>query len=92
MHIVAHSMGNRAIHGLLRSIDADGKLEGVKVASLILAAPDVDAEVFKTEVVPRLAGLSDYTELYVNENDKALLASKLPGDPAREGEHTGAAA
>ena len=86
MHIVAHSMGNRAIAGLLRTIDDQGPLKGVTVKSLILAAPDVDAEVFKTEVAPRVGKLTSYAELYINEGDKALLASKLVhGDKPRAG-------
>jgi esterase/lipase superfamily enzyme len=77
LHIVAHSMGTRTIGGLVKSIQTQGAIPGVEIASLILAAPDIDAEVFKTDIAPRLGTLSKRSALYVNAGDKALLASKI---------------
>jgi esterase/lipase superfamily enzyme len=74
IHVLAHSMGNRA---LLRAIDRmlkQGIGGGVQFGQLLLAAPDVDAAVF-TELATACTSVSTRTTLYVCEKDKALEAS-----------------
>lgn len=82
IHIIAHSMGNR---GLLRAMerirDAAERGSPVKFGQILLAAPDVDAQVFSTlaTVYSRLAAR---TTLYVSPADKAVELSKwLHGAP-----------
>ena len=70
--VIAHSMGNR---GFLRSVIAAEKKTSIRFGQIILAAPDVDADVFRNlaTIYPRI---SDRTTLYVSQKDKALWLSQ----------------
>jgi esterase/lipase superfamily enzyme len=75
VHLIAHSMGNR---GLLRSLHriADRVTAGGRVpfGQIFLAAPDVDADLFRqlADVYQRVARR---TTLYASSRDRALAAS-----------------
>jgi esterase/lipase superfamily enzyme len=43
---------------------------------IIMIAPDIDAEVFRQDMAPRLARTGIHMTLYASSNDRALLASK----------------
>jgi len=74
IHIVAHSMGNRALAFALRSMTAES-LASRRFTQIALTAPDIDADIFRglASAIARTAGR---TTLYVSSNDKALAASK----------------
>jgi esterase/lipase superfamily enzyme len=76
VHIIAHSMGNR---GLLRAMDAIANAAAsqakVSFGQLFLAAPDVDAQLFKN-LATAYRRLSTRTTLYVTNNDKAIGLSR----------------
>ncbi|HEY0214427.1 MAG TPA: alpha/beta hydrolase [Paenirhodobacter sp.] len=76
VHIIAHSMGNR---GLLRAMDAIAKIVAlatpVRFGQVILAAPDVDAQLF-ANLATAYGQLSQRTTLYVTTNDKAIGLSR----------------
>jgi esterase/lipase superfamily enzyme len=76
VHIVAHSMGNR---GLLRAMDAIAKTAAsatpVRFGQIILAAPDVDAQLF-TNLAAGYTQISTRATLYVTTNDKAIGLSR----------------
>ncbi len=79
IHLVAHSMGNRAVtEVLLRYATAAGRAPGAspQFNQIVLVAPDVDADVFRDEIVPRIRPLGDRITLYASANDKALKVSK----------------
>ena len=75
LHIIAHSMGNR---GLLRSIAKIAEqFQGQNTTpfgQILLAAPDVDPDVFNhlATIYPTIA---ERTTLYISNKDKALAAS-----------------
>jgi esterase/lipase superfamily enzyme len=77
VHIIAHSMGNR---GLLRSIEriasAARERSGIKFGQILLAAPDVDADVFRA-IAHYYPQVSARTTLYVSSRDKALGMSEF---------------
>jgi esterase/lipase superfamily enzyme len=85
VHILAHSMGNRLVSSSFQGWEVGDHLpEGIAPPEmrLILAAPDVDAEWFKTEVANELPERVDHVTLYTSPNDLALLASQeVNGDP-----------
>jgi esterase/lipase superfamily enzyme len=85
IHIIAHSMGNR---GLLRAMERivgmSESREKVKFGQIFLAAPDVDAQVFRT-LARAYAQLSERTTLYASEKDKALAMSEFLHDYDRAG-------
>ena len=74
VHIIAHSIGNR---GLLRAVsDIQKESPEVKFGQIILAAPDVDVDVFKN-IAKAYPMLSDKTTLYVSPKDVAVWFSKV---------------
>lgn len=74
VHIVAHSMGNRVLVRVMQRIMSDPETKDIKFGQIILAAPDIDTEVFY-ELAAAYPKLSDRTTLYVSQKDKALEAS-----------------
>ncbi|MBI3574670.1 MAG: alpha/beta fold hydrolase [Gammaproteobacteria bacterium] len=84
VHVLAHSMGNRALAAALREHVCERGPE--KLHHVILAAPDIDAEVFRRDVIPALNGAAQHVTLYVSEDDKALRASRVVHGYERAGE------
>jgi esterase/lipase superfamily enzyme len=84
IHIIAHSMGNRAVCDALKALSYDTTSQ-LRFNHLVLAAPDIDADTFR-ELAATLQRLSARITLYESSKDKALFASKaLHGNP-RAGE------
>ena len=85
VHIIAHSMGNR---GLLRAMDAiagaAASAAPVRFGQVFLAAPDVDATVFRN-LAAAYGKLCTRTTLYVTNNDKAIGLSRILHRYARVG-------
>lgn len=74
--LVAHSMGNRGAAWALADLARDQPRETVnKIRDVILAAPDIDAAVFRKDLAPRLSNGYRRVTLYASANDKALLLS-----------------
>jgi esterase/lipase superfamily enzyme len=78
--IVAHSMGSRIVtSSLAEMLQADPNLAR-KLTHLVLAAPDLDAAVFKEQIMPILAKSDVPMTVYASSKDKALMTSvKLHG-------------
>ncbi|MFM1815635.1 MAG: hypothetical protein RLZ98_2330 [Pseudomonadota bacterium] len=77
LHIAAHSMGNRIVTDAL--IDVAHRLtpeERSVLHEIVLTAPDIDAETFKTHIAPRLAAVVPRISLYASDNDSALGLSE----------------
>ena len=74
VHVIAHSMGNRALVDALSTLHSDGTV-GMFLNEVIMAAPDIDADIFKAAVVGLKGKARRYT-LYGSEKDEALMASK----------------
>jgi esterase/lipase superfamily enzyme len=76
VHVIAHSMGNR---GLLRAIQrilaAVQPQSPVKFGHFILAAPDIDRDLF-LKLAALYQRVSRRTTLYVSPKDRALAASR----------------
>jgi esterase/lipase superfamily enzyme len=87
IHIIAHSMGNRAVTDVLKEIRLElGKDKSKLFNQVILAAPDVDAQVFVNDIAPRIKDTADRVTLYASSNDRALIASKIVHGYPRAGE------
>lgn len=76
IYLIAHSMGSRAISKVLSDVSNSVPLFNKKVKELILAAPDIDAEVFKTSIAPKLMTSCQRITLYTSDADLALGVSK----------------
>lgn len=73
--ILAHSMGNwLLLESLRRQAERDGRVSE-KISTVIMAAADVDVDVFKTEM-EHLGAARPHFMLFVSENDGALRASR----------------
>ncbi|HJR43310.1 MAG TPA: alpha/beta hydrolase [Gemmatimonadaceae bacterium] len=72
IHVVAHSMGNRVLAGALRNLAPD---VARRIGQVVLTAPDIDAEVFETQVVPAMRQLGVRLTMYSSSADRALQAS-----------------
>ena len=54
-----------------------------KFSEIVLAAPDIDADVFRNDIAPALAGPGLPVTLYASSVDLAMVASqKVGGAPA----------
>lgn len=87
LYLVAHSMGTRVLSNAVTSVmNERPDLKG-RFAEIILAAPDIDADVFKKDLAPRLIEAARNTTLYANEDDRALMTSrKVHGGYPRAGD------
>jgi esterase/lipase superfamily enzyme len=82
VHLIAHSMGNRALTSALVAVAADMKGEARMFREVVLTAPDIDADVFKRDIAPEIARTAQRVTLYASSNDEALAMSKrLHGYP-----------
>jgi len=84
--VIAHSMGNRLLTTALKEIGlAMQSGEGPIVREIILAAPDIDRDVFEqaAEAVMRTGGR---VTLYASDRDKALKASFVVNGYPRAGD------
>jgi esterase/lipase superfamily enzyme len=83
IHIIAHSMGNFVVLEALNELAKAGTLPDL--AEIVMAAPDVDVDVYKTlasNVRPLTRGMT----LYASANDKALVASRKAAGKPRAGD------
>ncbi|MBI6953599.1 alpha/beta hydrolase [Pseudomonas sp. CCOS 191] len=86
VYLVAHSMGTRGLTRALAALSTERPELVQKIKGLILAAPDIDAEVFRRDIAPKLVSQGRSFTLYASSNDKALRASKMIHGYSRAGE------
>ena len=79
IHLIAHSMGNRAL--LRVAIQLQNQL---RFGQIILAAPDVDADFFH-DMAKVYSKISERTTLYVSKTDKPVKFSQKVHDRSRVG-------
>ena len=88
IHLVAHSMGNRALTDALELMALRrGQRPGDPpvFGQILFAAPDLDAGLFR-EMLPTIRPLARRLTLYASERDWALVAArKLHGNALRAG-------
>ena len=78
IHLVAHSMGNRALIEALQTFLSRRAPENRRhvFGQILFTAPDVDRDYF-TDAIQSLRGAADRVTLYASNNDKALRASQF---------------
>jgi esterase/lipase superfamily enzyme len=88
--VIAHSMGNLPLLNVLRDLGPSLPPD-VRLSELILAAPDVDRDVF-ANLIAAIKGYGRGITLYCSANDRAMIASRqvaggMPraGDVPRDG-------
>lgn len=101
IHLIAHSMGNRALTRALERMRledleareaARGRGEEPPPATrepfqqIVLAAPDIDAAVFRDDLVPAIRGEGRRITLLASTKDEALQASREWNGEPRAGD------
>jgi esterase/lipase superfamily enzyme len=82
VHLVAHSMGNRALAAALREISHQPDGQRPIFSEVVLTAPDIDADTFKRELAPAIVKTAQRVTLYASSNDEALrLSQSVHGYP-----------
>ena len=87
--VIGHSMGGWLTMETLRSLAvANDQTTLNRINKVVLAAPDVDMDVFRTQVA-RLGPLARRMTVYVSSDDYALgMSSRLFGNKVRAGDNT----
>ena len=86
VYIIAHSMGSRIVGQALKARVDQGK-ETKHIRELLLAAPDINAEIFRSVIAPKLAAMQNTrTTVYASSSDLALRAAKIVYGFERVGE------
>jgi len=76
VNILAHSMGNWVTLEALRGKAIGGGKIGSKIKNVFLVAPDVDVDVFRTQI-RRMGNARPRFALFVAQDDKALSLSQF---------------
>ena len=91
IYLMAHSMGNRALSKAVMSSNNsnDKKILSTSYSSIMMAAPDIDQDVFKRDIAPVLKLTGASITIYTSANDNALKASSGLHNDKRVGEIIG---
>lgn len=82
LHIIAHSMGNRALLAVLENwTHVEGE---TPISQIVLAAPDVDTGRFKQ--IAKVFGHYDQVTLYASRDDRAIKVSRAVKSLPRAGD------
>jgi esterase/lipase superfamily enzyme len=82
IHVIAHSMGADATCRAIADLGDRGKI----FDQIILAAPDIDSEVFRVQIAPRMTKTANRTTMYCSKKDWALMLSRNFNDSTRAGD------
>lgn len=75
VHLIAHSMGNRAAVAAIRELEVHAMPpDAARLSQFVLAAPDIDADTFR-QLAQDFAAKPQRCTLYANSEDRALAAS-----------------
>lgn len=86
VHLIAHSMGNRALTEALAALQNDVvRPRPTNLGEVVLTAPDMEVGLFK-RAVKAVKALVRHVTLYASSRDKALLASHTFHSNARAGD------
>jgi esterase/lipase superfamily enzyme len=75
LHIIAHSMGNIVLSEALMQLRREDFFPNLIINQIILAAPDIDKDIFIQQIMPTIRGIARLT-LYASDKDKALVTSR----------------
>jgi len=89
VHLIAHSMGNRALTSALCNLSVELGEDAKVFRQVILTAPDIDADVFRRDIAPAIVKTADRVTLYASSKDEALALSKKYHGYPRAGDSGG---
>jgi esterase/lipase superfamily enzyme len=76
-YVVSHSMGNRPVTRALIELARTRPDVVAQVTELVLAAPDIDRDVFADQLAPELRKVCQRITLYASSRDLAMKLSKI---------------
>ena len=77
IHVIAHSLGNRAFLNAFTNILKNRTPEDAwKFGEIILVAPDVDRSIFERDIIPVINNIPSRVTLYISSLDIPLIASQ----------------
>jgi len=79
IHLIAHSMGSRLLAGALMAVADDlNTRHGPVFCDVILAAPDIDSDLFRDVIVGELlrSGLAEHYTVYASSADNVIKTSQ----------------
>lgn len=82
INLIAHSMGNVGLTQAIAKMGVDRPIFN----QVVLAAPDIDAQIFRNEIAPRITNKARRVTLYTSKNDLALVASRFFNASGRLGD------
>lgn len=85
VHVIAHSMGNRALTFALDRLASGGRRDTL-FNTVVMAAADVDAQRFEQQLAGRIRPLMRRMTIYMSDADMALRASRILSTNLRLGE------
>src|SRR5215475_4703084 len=87
VYVIAHSLGNRIVTNALKERT---RRPTPKISELLLAAPDVNEQIFREQIVPALAAMKNTRRtIYASSTDVALKAAKIGHGFRRVGDAAG---
>ncbi|CAG9932039.1 alpha/beta hydrolase [Candidatus Nitrotoga arctica] len=86
VYLVAHSMGNRALTAAFVALLNEKPTLRSRVKEMILAAPDIDAGIFKRDIAPAMVKLGEPITLYASSTDRALQLAHIANGFPRAGD------
>lgn len=77
IHVLAHSLGNRAFLNAFTNILKNHSPEDTwKFGEIVLVAPDVDRSIFERDIIPVINNTPSRVTLYISSVDIPLIASQ----------------
>jgi esterase/lipase superfamily enzyme len=86
VHVIAHSMGNRVLSQAIETEPGVFHEPASVFRHLVLAAPDVDKDLFARRIAPKLVTCKQAITLYASSHDRALALSKIFNGQPRAGD------
>jgi esterase/lipase superfamily enzyme len=88
IHIIAHSMGTYGLTQALAKLSEFSlkKRKSPIFNQLVLAAPDIDANVFQKEIVPKITKMANRVSVYSSSKDVAMTVSRYFNKGRRAGD------
>ena len=94
IYLIAHSMGNRVLTRAITELVSEqpsitelvSEQPSIRFTAIILAAPDIDAEIFKRDIAPNIKEASSQVTFYMSSKDKALDTSEKLHEYPRAGD------
>lgn len=76
IYLIAHSIGARSLTNALKDLVLEDPSIRHKFKEIVLAAPDIDAGIFKNDIAPKIVTSEPSITVYASDKDKALLLSR----------------